>query len=68
MENKIVFRRFDKPVDKIEIKEQQSYMIRGYFLRTIGNGYQFIAPNPVIQFWDIFREVSEYGCIISVLS
>lgn len=57
LENKIVFRRFDKPIGKIEIDEKQLYMIRGFFLQTIGPGYQFIAPNPVIQFWDIFKEV-----------
>jgi hypothetical protein len=56
--SKIVYRTLTTPVGQVEISENKSYSIRGYFLPATGTGYQFITSIPMRQYWKFNVEVN----------
>lgn len=54
---KLVYRTLYNPIGHVNVSENQSYSIRGYFIPAVGPGFQFITHIPLRQHWRIDSQV-----------
>ncbi|CAO1444386.1 unnamed protein product [Diamesa hyperborea] len=52
---RVVYRTINQKIGFVQLKDNQSYSIRGYFIPATNTGYQFITYNPIKQFWEISK-------------
>lgn len=54
---RVVYRTINQKIGFVQLKDNQSYSIRGYFIPATNTGYQFITYNPIKQFWEISKVI-----------
>ncbi|CAO1360267.1 unnamed protein product [Diamesa serratosioi] len=60
---RVVYRKFNQKLGFVQLRDNQSYSIRGYFIPAQNTQYQFITYSPVKQFW----EISETATLVALV-
>lgn len=54
---RVVYRKINHKLGNVQIRDNQPYSIRGYFIPAQHTEYQFITHSPIKQFWEISKVI-----------
>lgn len=57
---RVVYRKINQKLGHVQLRDNQSYSIRGYFIPAQNTSYQFITYSPIKQFWEISKVINLY--------